>query len=141
MGNKQSTPHVNYEDVQLGIKSSSYIIINTLPVHEQNCLIAKTIPANKEEIVLNEKIRSSQFSEKIIIYGKNCNDFSILEKYNQCLSLGLETYVYKGGLFEWLLLQDIYGEENFPTIGKENDILKFKPNSKFNNLYLTHSIN
>ena len=137
MGNKQSTPHVNYEDVQHGIKSSSYIIINTLPLQEQSCLIAKTIPANKEEIILNEKIKNTNLTEKIIIYGKNCNDYSIFEKFNQCSSLGLDTYVYKGGLFEWLLLQDIYGEENFPTIGKENDLLKFKPISKFNHLYIT----
>ena len=32
-------------------------------------------------------------------------------------------------MFEWLLLQDIYGNEQFPTLGKELDILKYKPSS------------
>ena len=34
---------------------------------------------------------------------------------------------YPGGVFEWLLLQDIYGNDNFPTTKKELDILKYKP--------------
>ena len=44
----------------------------------------------------------------------------------------INVYVYPGGLFEWLLLQDIYGEDNFPTTLKELDILKYKPLSVFN---------
>jgi len=40
-------------------------------------------------------------------------------------------------LFEWLLLQDIYGSEEFPTTSHELDILKYKPMSAFNNLLLT----
>jgi hypothetical protein len=35
--------------------------------------------------------------------------------------------VYPGGMFEWLLLQDIYGAASFPTTSKETDILKYKP--------------
>ena len=30
-------------------------------------------------------------------------------------------------MFEWLLLQDIYGTELFPTTTKEVDLLKYKP--------------
>ena len=30
-------------------------------------------------------------------------------------------------MFEWLLLQDIYGNDNFPTTSKDLDILKYKP--------------
>jgi len=30
-------------------------------------------------------------------------------------------------LFEWLLLQDIYGYDEFPTTIKVLDILKYKP--------------
>ena len=29
-------------------------------------------------------------------------------------------------MFEWLLLQDIYGYDNFPTTIKELDILKYR---------------
>ena len=53
------------------------------------------------------------------------------------MSLGLtEVYVYPGGLFEWLLLQDIYGDDSFPTTKKELDILKYKPVSYFSVKYL-----
>ena len=41
-------------------------------------------------------------------------------------------FVYTGGLFEWLMLQDIYGETEFPTSKKELDILRFKPPNKLN---------
>ena len=34
--------------------------------------------------------------------------------------------LYLGGLFEWLLLQDIFGFDNFPTTTKTIDILKYK---------------
>ena len=33
--------------------------------------------------------------------------------------------IYCGGLFEWLLLQDVYGRSEFPTIGNA-DILSYK---------------
>ena len=37
-----------------------------------------------------------------------------------------------GGLFEWLLLQDIYGNDYFKTTTIENDFLKYKGIQKFN---------
>ena len=38
--------------------------------------------------------------------------------------LGIKNmYVYCGGLFEWLCLQDIYGEDEFPTTIKELEFL------------------
>ena len=70
---------------------------------------------------------------KIVIYGKNSNDEKLYNKYNQLISLGFyNVYVYPGGLFEWLMLQDIYGEKEFPTTKKELDILKYKPNKVLN---------
>ena len=66
-------------------------------------------------------------SHNIIIYGKNCNDDSVYKKYNQFIDLGFtNVYLYLGGLFEWLLLQEIYGKQLFPTQGEENYILKYK---------------
>ena len=60
-----------------------------------------------------------------------------IKKYHQLTNLGFyEVYVYVGGLFEWLLLQDIFGEENFPTTTKELDILKYKAKSAFSMNYL-----
>jgi hypothetical protein len=45
-------------------------------------------------------------------------------------------FVYTGGLFEWLLLQDIYGKDEFPTTSDELDILKYRSESFFNNRLL-----
>ena len=61
----------------------------------------------------------------------NCNDESIYKKYNQLQDLGFENIgVYVGGMFEWLLLQDVYGEDLFPTTSKELDILKFNRSTR-----------
>ena len=38
----------------------------------------------------------------------------------------INIYVYPGGMFEWLCLQDIYGSEHFPTTTEETDILMQK---------------
>ncbi len=57
----------------------------------------------------------------------NSSDDSVVKKYNQLYKLGFKNvYIYIGGLFEWLLLQDIYGEEEFPTTNKILDILQYK---------------
>ena len=67
----------------------------------------------------------------------NTNDENIYKKYKQLVSLGVANiYIYPGGLFEWLCLQDIYGEELFPTTKKELDILKYKSITQFSKLYL-----
>ena len=66
-------------------------------------------------------------SIRIIIYGKNCNDEQVDTKYQQLVSLGFyNVFIYRGGIFEWLLLQDIFGKDLFPTNKKELDILKYK---------------
>ena len=62
-------------------------------------------------------ICSIRFRNKyIIIYGKNSIDITAENKYNQIKSLGfINVLLYSGGLFEWLLLQDIYGKDEFST--------------------------
>ena len=63
----------------------------------------------------------------IIVYGKNNTDDTVERKCHQLTGLGFSNvYVYYGGLFEWLLLQDIYGEPNFLTTKKMVDILLWK---------------
>jgi hypothetical protein len=135
MGNSQSSSiKINYEDVQFIIKNpEGNILINTLSNSEQNCLIVNTININNEENVINSCMKRGSKDIKIIIYGKNSNDEKLYAKYNQLASLGFyNVYVYTGGLFEWLMLQDIYGEKEFPTTKKELDILKYKPNKVLN---------
>jgi hypothetical protein len=130
-----SIKYVNFEDIQIICKNqkSSTIMINTLLLSQQNCLIKTTIPAIQEEHIINQFIQQKQLLVYIIIYGKNNNeDDAIIKKYKQLKNLGFSNiFIYKGGLFEWLLLQDIFGEDEFPTTSKENDILKYKPTSYY----------
>jgi hypothetical protein len=124
---------INFEDLQYAIKNpNQYIIINTLPITEQDCLINGTIPYHTEEKRMNELLNNYDLNNiKIIIYGKNANDESGEQKYKQLKGLGFnELYLYCGGLFEWMLLQDIYGNNEFPTTIKMLDILKFKASRK-----------
>ena len=103
-----------------------------MPLNEQSCLIQGSINSNEEETIINNLLSTNK-CVNIIIYGKNNNDETIYKKVNQLLELGFSTiYLYVGGLFEWLLMQDIYGKDLFPTIGKELDILKFCPKKKLN---------
>ena len=134
MGNSQSIQKINYEDVQYVIqKSENHILINTLNESEQECLIQNTINIHKEVELINHLIKNGNTRVKIIIYGRNCNDDKLYAKYNQFYSLGFyNVYVYMGGLFEWLMLQDIYGTNEFPTTKRELDILKYKPNKVLN---------
>ena len=123
---------VNFEDIQYIISNSKeYILINTLPIDEQDCLIKNTLEYNLEEKRINELLNNYDYNIKIIIYGKNTNDETVEKKYKQIFGLGFsELFIYYGGLFEWLLLQDIYGFQEFPTTNKVLDILKYKPKSK-----------
>lgn len=136
MGNSYSMTKINYEDMQTVVKNSEiYMLINTLPVDNQECLIATTIKVDKEEAFINKYLKENR-SIKIIVYGKNCNDELVDNKCQQLLTLGfINIYAYKGGLFEWLLLNDIYGKELFPIIcnSKKNiDILRYKPPPSLN---------
>jgi len=88
---------------------------------------------------LINSILSTDLNKKLIIYGMNACDESLNYKYNQLAKLGFSNmYVYVGGLFEWLLLQDIYGDDNFPTTKKEPDILKYKGDIMSKKLMLTY---
>jgi rhodanese-related sulfurtransferase len=134
MGNSQSIQKINYEDIQYIVKNpEGVVLINVLGVGEQDCLIPSTISINKEIELINECIKSHHKNIKIVIYGRNCNDEKMYEKYSQLSSLGFyNIYIYAGGIFEWLMLQDIYGKSEFPTTKNELDILKFKPRKLLN---------
>lgn len=125
---------INYEDIQYLLKNpEGNLLINTLSETEQECLILNTMNIKNEENIINSCIKNGRKDIKIIVYGKNCNDEKTVNKYNQLTTLGFySVYIYVGGLFEWLMLQDIYGEKEFPTTKKELDILKYKPNKVLN---------
>ena len=129
MGNNNSINRLNFESVKNIIQNDDYIIISTLSNNKQDILIKNTLSISEENI-LNKLLKTNK-NKKILIYGENCCDISLVKKYNQLNKLGFSNLlVYIGGLFEWLLLNEVYGNDEFPIINKNNDIvidiLKYK---------------
>lgn len=125
-GNKS----IGFEDVVNCIKHpDKYALINTLPFSDQSVLIKGTLLATEEEAFINEYLTKYVETPKIIVlYGRNGCDETPRQKQAQLLSLGIsDVYIYVGGLFEWLLLQDIYGLNEFPTRGETKDLLAYRP--------------
>lgn len=127
---------IGFEDVKTAVRlPTEYLLINTMNVGEQDIRIKNTIDISEEETIIN-KILSiySEPDKPIIIYGKNSMDNNTIKKYDQLVHLGLkDVYIYYGGLFEWLLLNEIYGDEEFP-LNKHGcvDLLKYRPLPLFN---------
>ena len=138
MGNQPSIiKQVNFEDIQNILQHSNShkaILINTLDNTEvsQSCILPGTIHYTKEEAFINKCLQDDS-TIQIIIYGENAGDITIYKKYTQLVELGFaNVYIYPGGMFEWMLLQEIYSDEHFITTIKDLDILKFKPKSEMN---------
>ena len=134
MGNTIMTQrHINFEDMQMAINEQTNhqyamktVIINTLEAHNQHCLISGTLNIEHEVEALNTYMKNNK-DIRIIVYGMNAADGSSMKKYEQLIKLGFyHVFIYAGGLFEWLLLQDIYGDDEFPTTSKIYDILNYK---------------
>jgi rhodanese-related sulfurtransferase len=136
MGNSSTnTEFYTYEKIQQYISENALpnrVLINTLDDKSQTLLIEKTLSQEKEVEIINHYIDNPKNIE-IIIYGKSANDMSVLKKKNQLLNLGfIHVYIYPGGLFEWVLLREIFGNVNFPIINNEEiDLLPMMNSSLF----------
>ena len=109
------------------IQERNGYLINTLADTEQSCLIDSTIHSKDETKLINQLLQSNK-NIKIIVYGKHSDDTSVHKKYEQLIQLGFtNVFIYSGGLFQWMCLQDIYGSDEFRTTTQELDILRFKP--------------
>lgn len=118
MGQTSSNLKCSFQELQK--KKGNFILINTLPLHKQEYLIKGTMPALEESKRINEYLYKNKKIE-IVIYGLDAQDPSISKKYIQLKTLGFENVsVYMGGIFEWALLQEVYGS-NFPTEGSLSD--------------------
>ena len=66
-------------------------------------------------------------NKEIIVYGLHHTDLSVVQKYNQLKKLGFKNvHIYFGGMYEWLLLQEVFGTINFQTDGTIKDIVDYK---------------
>ena len=101
-------------------------IIHTMDESEK-VLILGTVVAEKETEKINKMMSKNDYEKDIIIYGRNCYEYEkLIRKQKQLASLGFKNvHIYLGGMFEWLLLQDVYGSKEFPT-EKKGEILDFK---------------
>lgn len=101
-------------------------IIHTMDENEK-VLILGTVVAEKESEKINKMLSKNDYEKDIIIYGRNCHEYeNLLKKQKQLASLGFKNiFIYLGGMFEWLLLQDVYGSKEFPT-EKKGEILDYK---------------
>jgi hypothetical protein len=96
-------------------------------------MIHGTLVPSDEEAHINNLISDDKLHGNIIIYGKNSCDASTYQKYIDLKNFGFtHVFVYTGGMFEWTLLQDIYGTDEFPTTSFDLDILKFKSSNMLN---------
>lgn len=116
---------VNFEKLK-EMQKEGATIIHTMDETEK-VLIVGTVVAEKETEKINKMISKNDYEKDIIIYGRNCHEYEkLVRKQKQLASLGFKNvYIYLGGMFEWLLLQDVYGAKEFPT-EKKGEILDFK---------------
>ena len=119
------------------VDSSKYepLIITTIPIAFTSSgghgkrgvfpLIKGTLSPEKEEAYINELLDTLDKGVLgellVVVYGQNAMDKSATEKARQLNALGFSSVcVYLGGMFEWCLLQDVYGKTEFPvTFGGE----------------------
>jgi len=130
---------IGFEDIKsiidiLKKDSNEYIMINTMPQDFQNNLIIGTLHSSSEESIFNRILDNYEMKRiKVVLYGLNSTDESVEKKAQQLQGLGFsEIYIYCGGMFEWLLLQELYGSSEFPTSStiKSADIIRYRPNKK-----------
>ena len=122
---------IGFDDLLVCIRTpAKYAIIHTMPATE-SVVIKGSLSAAEEEAFMNEYLSKYAEEQKtIVLYGRNCCDDSTRRKRAQLLSLGIsDVYVYSGGMFEWCLLQDLYGAAEFPTTSPVPDILSYRPRS------------
>jgi hypothetical protein len=131
MGNTGSTTQItaNYEDIQRGLSIKNGILIHTMD--DEAILISGTTSILNETQRINTLLNDREYDTNIIIYGKNTDDYeSLAKKRTQLLTLGFRNvWIYPGGIFEWVLLQDVFGRTQFPTTTTVNDIIKSRPKS------------
>ena len=125
MGVMYSMPSYNYHQLQERMKRD-IVLINTMDINRQYCLIKGTIKASNEVDFMNKLLKTNK-NKEIIVYGIHHTDLSVIQKYNQLKKLGFKNvHIYFGGMYEWLLLQDVFGSINFQTDGIIENIVDYK---------------
>jgi rhodanese-related sulfurtransferase len=131
MGVMYSMPSYNYYQLQDRMNKqknnqNDIILINTLPITRQDCLIKGTLKAFIEVEYMNKLLKTNK-NKEIVVYGIHHTDRSVIRKYNQLKKLGFtNVHIYFGGMYEWLLLQEVFDTTNFQTDGIVKNIVDYK---------------
>jgi hypothetical protein len=126
---------VGFDDVLGAIAApKTHIIISTLPEDKQDVLFPNTLSYRTEEDAVNDLVAAGNTTIPILIYGRDATDASPDKKYAQLRSLGFtDVHIYAGGMFEYLLLRDVYGAAKFPLEGagvRKADPISYQPVAK-----------
>jgi len=118
---------IGFNDMKHAIEQG-YVIVNTLPETLQGCLIKGSIAADEEEDRMNDYLQHDETDKIVVLYGMNSCDDSVDRKFEELADLGFRRiYIYVGGLFEWLMLQEIIGISEFPTTSRCMDLMVYQP--------------
>ena len=129
-GSKDVVKVIGFEDM-LVLHKTKVVLLNTMERANQACLIRGTVHADDEETTMNAMLTSTDPSvtdRLVVVYGRHYLDPKPMEKARALRVMGLSRLlVYRGGLFEWLLLQEVFGHDQFPTQGACTDLLLYRP--------------
>ena len=81
MGVMYSMPSYNYHQLQERMKHD-IVLINTMDIKRQFCLIKGTLKAENEVEIMNKLLKTNK-NKEIIVYGIHHTDLSVIKKYNQ----------------------------------------------------------
>lgn len=127
MGNAQSAAGSNERITLIGPNTitnptAPLLLLAAPSVDTQPWRIHGTLSADEEERQINRLVERGSKNEDrpkhIVYYGLNSTDTSPETQARKLMSHGLEASVYRGGLFEWVLLRELFGE----TVYRLNNI-------------------
>ena len=118
---------VGFEEMVDGLRNK-HAILSTMP--DRDCLIRGTMTDDEEDRYVAACLSTYSSTPVIVIYGRNACDPAPDAKRTQLMRLGFgmnDVCIYRGGMFEWMLLRDISGDAEFPATKPERDILRYRP--------------
>ncbi len=107
---------LNFDDMKQAIYRG-YTICHIMEEADEGTIIKNTLSVKDEIKKINDFLQNDQLDGMIVLYGRNYTDIDKLaQRQKQLNSLGfMRVFIYVGGLYEWVLLQNVYGDKLFPT--------------------------
>lgn len=122
MGNVQSTPGTELQSVGPNAitnpgPDAPLLLLASPSIDYQPWRIRGTLTVDREEQRINRIVSADSAhpdrNSFIVCYGLNSTDDSPVAQARKLARHGLEASVYRGGLFEWSLLRDAFGDTDY----------------------------